>query len=104
MIKGVFLAQAGWVLPSDLPCEPGQSHRHDFDELLGTFGTYYKNPHDLGGEIEFWLGGEKHIMTKSFIVFIPKGLIHGPIKFNCIYRPMFCFDTGKGREYHSVSH
>ena len=38
-------------------------HTHDFDEMLGFFGTDTDNPTDLCGEIEIWLGDEKHMLT-----------------------------------------
>ena len=31
------------------------SHTHDFDEVIGFFGSDPQNPHDLCGEVEFWL-------------------------------------------------
>jgi hypothetical protein len=100
VIKGAFLVQAAWVIPSDLDFQkPVQPHTHDFDEVLGQFGTDLKNPHDLCAELEIWLGGEKHIITRSSIIFIPKGLAHGPIKFNRIDKPIFHFTCGKGQQY-----
>jgi hypothetical protein len=35
-----------------------QEHTHDFDEFIGFIGSKgQKDPHDLGGEMEVWLGG-----------------------------------------------
>ena len=47
----------------------------------------YKQPHTLGGEIEFYLGGQpiKFGTTTSF--FIPKGLRHGPVIWEKYDRP-----------------
>jgi hypothetical protein len=100
IIKGAFLMQACWQRPQDfIDDEPVQPHSHDFDEVLCQFGMDPNNPHDLGGELEIWLGGEKHIVTKSCIVYIPKGLVHGPIKYNRIDRPIFHFACGNGKVY-----
>jgi hypothetical protein len=56
-------------------------------------------PHDLCGEIELWLGDEKHILTKSCMVFIPKGLKHCPLVFRRVDRPIFHFSAGPARAY-----
>jgi hypothetical protein len=100
VVKGAFLVQASWTLPSQMANEPPvPPHKHDFNEVLAQVGTDLQNPHDLGAELEIWLGGEKHIITKSCIIFIPKGLEHGPIKYNRIDRPIFHFICGAGRRY-----
>ncbi|MDD5702146.1 MAG: hypothetical protein PHU23_08875 [Dehalococcoidales bacterium] len=99
-IKGAPLLEGSWLMPADLDKQvPLQPHCHDFDEILVQFGTDPKNPHDLGAEIEIWLGGEKHIITKSCIIFIPKGLEHGPARYNRMDKPVIHFAVGLGREY-----
>ena len=45
--------------------KPVEPHAHEFDEIIAFIGTNPKNPHDLGGEVELWLDGEKHILTKT---------------------------------------
>ncbi len=75
-------------------------HFHDFDEFIGFIGTRgQQDPHGLGGEIEFWLGGEKYMLTRSCLIFIPKGLKHCPIRFTRIDSPILffsgAFEVGK---------
>jgi hypothetical protein len=53
----------------------------------------------LGGEIELWLDGERHILKNSFIAFVPKGMIHCPLKIKRVDRPIFHFTTGPGGSY-----
>lgn len=74
-------------------------HSHDWGEIFGFIGTNRENVHDLGGEIEFWLDGEKHLFTKSSLVWVPPGLKHCPIQFNGIDRPFILFTLGMTREY-----
>ena len=69
------------------------AHSHDFDEVLAFIGTNPEDMHDLGGEVEIWLGDEKYILTKSCLVFLPKGLVHGPYSINRVDRPIFHFVT-----------
>jgi hypothetical protein len=106
VIPGAFFVGGSWFWPHELPKvplaerpNPVLPHCHDFDEVLALFGTNRDDPHDLGGELEVWLGGEKHIVTKSCIIFIPKGLVHGPIGWNRIDRPIFHFGCGPSQMY-----
>jgi hypothetical protein len=65
------------------------SHVHDFDEVIGFFGSDPQNPHDLGGEVEFWMEDEKYMLTKSCLIFIPKGMRHCPLRVTRVDRPIF---------------
>jgi hypothetical protein len=99
---GAFYVECVWALPRS-PEESArkvpQPHTHDYDEVLAFFGTNPDDIHDLGAEVELWLGDEKHILTKSCMVFIPKGLQHCPMKFLRIERPVFHFSAGPGKKY-----
>ena len=105
-LEGAFYVGGSWFWPRKIPAvaladRPNavKPHQHDFDEVLALFGTSREDPHDLCGELEVWLGNEKHIVTKSCIIYIPKGLIHGPIGFNRIDRPIFHFGCGPAKMY-----
>jgi hypothetical protein len=106
VLPGSFYVETVWAYPRG-PEEPAdkypqrivEAHSHDFDEVLCFFGTDRKDPNKLNAEVEFWLGDEEHIITKSAIVFIPKGLRHGPLVYRRINKPMFIFSSGPGALY-----
>jgi hypothetical protein len=75
------------------------SHTHDFDEVLGFFGSDSRNPHDLGGEVEFWLEDEKYILKNSCLIFIPRGLRHCPLRVVKVDRPIFFLAVSTTSEY-----
>lgn len=77
----------------------GKPHVHDVDELLCFYGSDPYNPYDLGGEVEIWLEGEKHILTKSSLILIPAGVSHLPLYVNKVYKPIFHFSLLLDREY-----
>ena len=97
MINGGFYAECMWYCEaSDVQVEP---HTHDFNEILGFFGSNPNDFHDLCEEIELWLDDEKHILTRSCMVFIPKGLRHCPMILRRIDRPVFHISAGPSDIY-----
>jgi hypothetical protein len=92
-----FYVECMWYhSASDARVEP---HVHDFDEVLAFFGSDPADFHDLCGEVELWLGDEKHILTRSCMVFVPKGLQHCPLVFRRVDRPIFHFSAGPTLAY-----
>ncbi len=106
VIPGAFYSEVVWFWPGVIRTpeeqrkKPGLAeHTHPFDEVLAYLGTDPKDPSDLGGEIEFWLGGKQFNLTKSFMVYIPAGMKHCPLKHITINRPIFHFTMGPGTMY-----
>jgi len=98
VVKGAFTVHSNWFMPGEnlggagAGKDTGQVKPHvhdDFNEVLCVFGSNPLDQYDLGAELEFWLGDEKHVITKSSVIFIPAGLQHGPIGFTWIKRPVF---------------
>jgi hypothetical protein len=94
VIKGAFYVGCAihWEVVGE-PVEREPGHKHDFDEVVGFVGTVKDNPRDLGGEIEYWIEDEKYIITKSSLIFIPKGVKHSPTIYRRIDHPIVSFST-----------
>ena len=101
IIKGSFFLQSFWISkPAKQPTPDGTtSHTHDADEIIAFFGSDPSNWRDLGGEVEMWLDGEQHLLTKTCLIFIPKGLKHCPLIVRRVDRPIFHFSTGPALKY-----
>jgi hypothetical protein len=102
VVPGAFYVETTWSFPRGVITEPksvAEPHKHDYDEVLGMFGTDLNDPYELNGEVEFWLGDEKHIITESCIIFIPRGLMHCPLVYRRIDKPIFNFTTHPGKMY-----
>lgn len=99
IVEGAFYVDTDWTLPPFAKETHGEAHKHDFDEVLAFFGSDPENPHELYAEAKVPLGDEIHTVTKSCLIFIPKGLMHGPITFPRIDRPIFHFGCGMTRKY-----
>jgi len=78
-----------FVKPILLEKEP---HTHEADEYLiflgGQLPDLFSN---FDAEIDFWIGKEqeKYVITEPTIIFIPKGLLHTPLNFRKINKPVF---------------
>ncbi len=100
VITGAKLfAEAVWFWPAMIETEISERstkpHVHPYDEVLGLIGTNPDDPYDLCGESEIILGGEKHIVNKSALIYIPAGLEHGPFSETRIDRPIIHFECRK---------
>lgn len=89
-VPGAFQMNTAWysAVPDRDPIF--EEHMHDdCDEIIGFFSSDPDNPYDLGGEIEFTIGGEAHLLTKSSLVFVPAGVAHNPMRILRVDRPIF---------------
>jgi hypothetical protein len=91
IVPGSFNIGFVWALGASTIKEELAAHVHDYNEVLGWIGTDWKNPNDLGGEIEFWIEDEKYILKNSCIIYIPRGVTHGPLKDLKVDRPFIHF-------------
>ena len=97
---GAFQMNTAWYreVPGRDPIFGEHTH-DDCDELIGFFGSDPDNPSDLGGQIEFTIGGEPHLLTKSSIIFVPAGTSHNPMRILQVDRPIFHFSVATKRAY-----
>jgi hypothetical protein len=76
-------------------------HKHDFNQVNFWLGTDTDIIGELGAEVELCLGEEyeKHMITTSMAVSIPKGLVHYPAMINRIDRRFIYVEVSCAREY-----
>jgi hypothetical protein len=80
-----------WGVPNPQPYI--QAHTHDVDELIYFLAL---NPDGiLGADVEIDMGdeAEKHIVKHNSLIFVPKGLKHGPIYY---------WNFQEGRQFYMV--
>jgi len=103
VLPGSDFYKVHWVLPHDKPfLEVGHPpHIHKDPELLFHIGSDPYNPQDLGAEIEMSLGPEmeKHVLTKSCVIFIPPNFIHSPWKVLRTWRPFIFIEVNQGSKH-----
>ena len=95
-LKGAFHVNVMWVNPGP---NPGvyEAHYHPHDEMIGFIGTDPNNPGELGAEAILWIEDEKYVITKSFLAYFPRGLVHCPLTVNKVTRPILHFDIQLSR-------
>jgi hypothetical protein len=92
VVPGAFHFNASWYLKASETVDD-KPHVHAEDEIIGFCGGDPENEHDLNGEVEIYLGDEKHTITRSAMIFVPAGLPHCPLTLRRVDRPIFHFTT-----------
>ena len=101
VVKGSHFYMVHWVMPGTKPTSSAVGHPphiHKDAELQFHIGTDPNNPLDLGAEVELFMGPEleRHIITKSCVVFIPPNFIHSPWKPLKTERPWIFIEVNQG--------
>jgi hypothetical protein len=85
--------------------EPGvlvkEPHSHDFEQFYFFIGADLANIREFEAVVEFSLGeeGEKHIISVPTTVHVPVGLVHGPMDFKKVERPIIFIDALLSAQY-----
>ena len=88
VIDKYFYTDTTWLWKGAAKEPVGQAHTHDYFQVIGLIGGYPGNDQDLDGEITIWFDGHKETFTKSHLIFIPPGVVHGPFLFSKIGHPV----------------
>ena len=100
IIKDAFYMEVCLVGPGTKSTgEMVKPHVHDFNEIIGFIGTSVEDPQDLGGEVIIWLDDEKHVLTKTCMVYVPAGLKHCPLSIEKVSRPIVHYSVMTGKQY-----
>ncbi len=78
-------------------------HTHPFDEFLCFLGGDLKNMFDFDATIELSMGeeGEVCLIEQATIVYIPAGLVHTPLTFKRIAKPVLFHPIALTPDYYS---
>jgi hypothetical protein len=78
-----------------------EPHSHDFEQFYFFIGADLANIKEFDAEVEFCLGEEceKHIIDVPTAVHVPAGMIHGPMNFKRIEKPIIFIDTLLSAQY-----
>jgi hypothetical protein len=77
---GAHIEYGAYWAAGSMGAEPYSPHVHDFDQVMLWLGGDTNDMGELGAEVELCLGeeGEKHMITTSTAVAVPRGMPHFP--------------------------
>lgn len=110
-IPGCNFYYMHWIMPHDEPfLEIGHPpHIHKSAELLFHIGGDPTNPQELNSEVEFFMGVEmeRHVFTKSTVIYIPANVVHSPWRPYYTTKPWLFIEVNQGpshseKGYHQV--
>ena len=88
---------AGWIVVPVL--EPrlfmDKPHKHDFHQFFCFLGSDPEDIRKFDAEIEVYLGkeGEKHVITTPTVLHVPPGLMHCPMEYKRVGKPVIHLDV-----------
>ncbi len=82
-----------WIWDEPTPPDLLGAHVHPFDEIVLLIGSNARDTKDFGGsQIDWWMGegdeAEYFRIERTTAIYVPKGLVHGPMKFPRIVAPV----------------
>lgn len=99
VVEGAFQMNTAWYFNVPEIDPVFEEHEHDYDEIVGFYGSNPDDPYDLGGEIEVGIDGEMHKLTRTSMLFFPAGMKHMPLAIKRVDRPIFHFSVVMNPEY-----
>jgi hypothetical protein len=79
--------EVGWIWEMPEPNPHVHEHEHNFNEIVLHIGADPDNPEDLGGEIEFVVGGQPLVFDRTSALYVPAGTKHGPLTWKKFTKP-----------------
>ena len=88
-LKDFFSVDCTWFWSSNPNQAVDGTRISDGNQVIGLVGSDSANPFSLAGEITLWIDGEKNVLDKSSLIFVPAGVPFGPVQINHMEHPIF---------------
>jgi quercetin dioxygenase-like cupin family protein len=82
-----YYIKLGWIYDIPEPNPHIHEHVHAYDQILLYWSGDPDEPQVLGGEIEFYIGGQPVTFNTTTGIFIPRGVKHGPATWKKFKKP-----------------
>lgn len=99
VVEGAFQMNTAWYFDVPEKDPVFEEHIHDYDELIGFYGSNPDDPYDLGAEMEVIIDGDVHKLTRTSMIFLPANMAHMPLRILKVDRPVFHFSIVLNPEY-----
>ena len=85
-VPGVkYYIEFGWIY--DVTDTIPEMKHDNFEEIVMHIGGDPNDPEDLGADMTFGVGGDHMKFDKNYAVYIPKGVMHGPLIWHNFRKP-----------------
>ena len=102
IIPGAFYVDFVWIWNGSMVMA-AETHAHDWDEMIGLVGyPNKKNPREIDPGMSVKMGEDMYTMEKSSLIYVPKNVMHAPIIFKDIKKPVLCFTIGTAPKWNKV--
>ena len=99
VVEGAFQMNTAWYFNVPEKDPVFDEHVHEYDELIGFYGSNPDDPYDLGAEMEVTIDGDVHKLTRTSMIFLPANIPHMPLRILKVDRPVFHFSIVLNPEY-----
>ena len=85
----------GWSFLTEPLLMIPKSHKHDdYNQIIAFIGGDPYDIRNFGAEVEFSLGEEEEVqvINSTSFVWIPKGMVHGPLNIKTVNKPIMFMD------------
>jgi hypothetical protein len=98
IIQGCNYFSAMWMGENATKIPGHGPHSHPVPEVLVALGADPEHPADLGAEFEMYMGEEmeKHVITKSTLIYVPENTVHCPFTITKLTRPFLFIQAHYG--------
>jgi len=79
--------EAGWIYDIPEPNSAFPERVNDYDEIIIHLGGDHRMPQVLGGDVDFFVGGQSITFNTSTSFFIPRGTPYGPVTWKKFQNP-----------------
>jgi hypothetical protein len=77
-----------WIREQPKPNPMHQAmEAHDYDEIILNIGADPEHPAYLGAEIEGYMGDERHLITSTTALYVPRNVQHGRVTWKNFEKP-----------------
>ena len=99
VVDGAFQMNTAWYFDVPEKDPVFDEHVHEYDELIGFYGSNPDDPYDLGADMEVTIDGDVHKLTRTSMIFLPANMAHMPLRILKVDRPVFHFSIVLNPEY-----
>jgi mannose-6-phosphate isomerase-like protein (cupin superfamily) len=81
-----------------------KAHKHEHDQYMLFVGGNPMDIREFAAEVEISLGeeGEKYVIKKTTVLYIPAGLLHCPLNFKKVDKPIIFMDVYPSADYERI--